>query len=285
VNNPKITQAIRDADHRGDSSLDLRDIEFDPDSRIVSEFQRFTSIRVGGLKLQHIPKAICRLNHMDALYIDNCSVNSLPEEIGDLANLECLWITKCRNLKELPKSIGRLQRLGMLLVNENGIESIPSMIGNLKNLRRLVLEGNRLNDLPPTFSELKVIELNLKGNLFKEVPDEVLGMQNLITLNLAFNQIQFNPLDDRGFAKVSWLSLSGNRLRLLPELAVWESVVDLDLSFNRFEVIPASVYRLPRLRTLNLVGNAQIGKDALDLFEREALSAKNGCLRNVTIDY
>ncbi len=72
-------------------------------------------------------------------------VNPVPESIGNLTNLEELYLN-FNKLESLPKSIGNLTNLKELYLNFNKLESLPENIEYLINLKELYLYGNPISD-------------------------------------------------------------------------------------------------------------------------------------------
>ncbi len=85
----------------------------------------------------------CGLTYLDA---SNCSLSSLPAEIGNLTNLKGLYLYD-NQLSSLPAEIGNLTNLQWLSLGRNQLSSLPAEIGNLTNLKQLYLSYNQLGNL------------------------------------------------------------------------------------------------------------------------------------------
>ncbi|MFD2561875.1 leucine-rich repeat domain-containing protein [Aquimarina rubra] len=99
---------------------------------------------------------------------DNNLVGVLPNEIGDLINLEQLHLNTNSISSTIPDQIGNLSNLKLLYLYGNEISGVlPESIGNLTNLNNLSLASNKLEgDIPSTFSNLtNIIALSLGGNI------------------------------------------------------------------------------------------------------------------------
>jgi Leucine-rich repeat (LRR) protein len=76
---------------------------------------------------------------------DNNLNGSIPPSIGNLVNLQSLFLGVNRITGSIPSSIGNLVNLTSLLLYANKLSGgIPSSIGNLVNLTTLSLRSNQL---------------------------------------------------------------------------------------------------------------------------------------------
>ncbi|KAH0714094.1 hypothetical protein KY284_006999 [Solanum tuberosum] len=139
--------------------------------------------------LVSLPSSICKLKGLVKLHVFGCSkLGSLPEEIGDLENLEELDASYTL-ISRPPSSIFRLNKLKSLtfykeksedIVNfvfpqvSEGLRSLedldlsycniidgglPEDIGSLSSLKKLYLNGNNFEYLPRSISELGALRL------------------------------------------------------------------------------------------------------------------------------
>ncbi len=91
---------------------------------------------------------------------------SIPQEIGNLVNLEALILEWNHLIGSIPQDIGKLTNLKYLEMGGNELSGfIPPEIGNLTNLGRLYLRYNQLCGEVP-FSMTNLIHLNNDIGLF-----------------------------------------------------------------------------------------------------------------------
>ena len=93
-----------------------------------------------------IPSEIGNLTNLESLYLNNNQLTGLiPSEIGNLTNLTDLRLSSNQLTGSIPSEIGNLTNLERLWLNDNQLTgSIPPEIGNLTNLERLYLNDNQL---------------------------------------------------------------------------------------------------------------------------------------------
>jgi hypothetical protein len=119
--------------------------------------------------LYTFPDEIAGFHQLNVLILNGSNfrrnnLDTLPEKINQLKNLENLQLSYC-GIYKLPPQIGALINLTNLNLEENNLISLPSEIGELKNLKSLNISKNKLNSLPPQIVELKnLTSLYLDGN-------------------------------------------------------------------------------------------------------------------------
>ena len=110
-----------------------------------------------------------------SLYLDDHQLSGeIPAELGNLANLETLGLSRNQLSGEIPAELGNLANLEALGLSGNQLSGeIPAELGNLANLEGLGLSGNQLSgEIPPELGNLANLEgLSLSGNqLSGEIP-------------------------------------------------------------------------------------------------------------------
>ncbi|XP_040369518.1 probable disease resistance protein At4g33300 [Rosa chinensis] len=85
---------------------------------------------------------------------------ALPDEIGNLVNLQVLRLRSCPDLSELPNSIKNLKKLNFLgIFNCEEFRELPECIGQMRSLRKIDTRGcRRLTTLPRSVLDLKQLE-------------------------------------------------------------------------------------------------------------------------------
>ncbi|KAM5576422.1 hypothetical protein ABKV19_007340 [Rosa sericea] len=108
--------------------------------------------------LVELPADLCDLIQLKKLSVTNShKLSVLPEDIGNLVNLELLRLRCCTDLSELPDSIRNLKNLKLLdISNCFSIKELPEDIGEMCSLEKLNMrQCSRLNELPSSVVDLE----------------------------------------------------------------------------------------------------------------------------------
>ncbi|XP_042969545.1 disease resistance protein RPV1-like [Carya illinoinensis] len=129
-------------------------------------------------KLSVLPEEIGNLNNLEELRLMSCTVLSkLPDTIGLLHRLHILDISHCPALLNLPDTIGMLQGLHTLRISHCAIfSSLPDTVGMLSGLHFLEISYcTSLSNLPVTIGELRELQILHMSycSALKSLPDTV----------------------------------------------------------------------------------------------------------------
>ena len=165
-----------------------------------------------------IPPELGNLANLQFLWLSgNGLVGAIPSELGRLSNLQSLGLYNTRLTGSIPPELGGLSYLGRLFLGDNQLSgAIPSELGRLSHLELLELEHNRLSGAIP--SELgrlsNLTQLRLNGNqLSGAIPSELGSLTNLELLGLENNRLGGAiPSELGSLTNLKWLVLHDNRL-------------------------------------------------------------------------
>ncbi len=140
---------------------------------------------------------------------------TIPPEMGDLTDLEVLWLHSNNLRGPIPAELGNLSNLQSLLLAHNGLRGpIPAELGSLANLESLWLQRNELTGpIPATLGQLSNLEeLLLQDNqLTGPIPSELGLLRKLRALRLSDNRLTGRlPGSLRRLENLSVLFLGGN---------------------------------------------------------------------------
>ncbi|GLU22944.1 hypothetical protein SLE2022_389800 [Rubroshorea leprosula] len=263
--------------------LDLTGNNFSGD--IPESFGRFQKLEVISLVYNLLDGTIPGfLGNISTLKMLNLSYNPfskgrIPPELGNLRNLEILWLTQCNLVGEIPDSLGRLKKLTDLdLAVNNLVGPIPSSLTELTSVVQIELFNNSLTgELPRGFSNLTNLRLldasmnRLTGN----IPDELTRLP-LESLNLYNNRFEGTvPPSIADSPNLYEVRLFGNQLsgELPVNLGKNSPLKWLDVSSNQFTgEIPASLCEKDELEELLMIKNEFSGQIPASLSECRSLT-------------
>jgi Leucine-rich repeat (LRR) protein len=121
-----------------------------------------------------LPTSLRYLKNLKDVTIENCVLDSFPKEIFKVPNLNYLNLTNV-NVFYITKHFERFQTLEVLVLDANKLNEIPYQIYLAKNLRLLSVKNNFLKKLPDSISQLENLTLlDVRGNGFsKEYIEEL----------------------------------------------------------------------------------------------------------------
>jgi len=212
----------------------------------------------------------------------NSLSGSIPPELGNLLQLEYLFLNYNQLSGSIPPELGNLPTLLWLDLYSNQLTgSIPPTLGNLTNLEGLRLYSNPLSgSIPPELGNLLNLRvLHLSDNqLVGSIPPELSNLDQLVTLFLSDNQLTGNiPSELGSLPNLESLALSSNQLTggIPPELGNLFSLTSLSLYNNQLVgTIPSELGNLSNLSALMLSSNQLTGSippELGNLFNLEVL--------------
>ncbi|KAK8642095.1 hypothetical protein V6N13_011457 [Hibiscus sabdariffa] len=224
------------------------------------------------------------LGNISTLKMLNLSYNPfspgrIPPELGNLTNLEILWLTECNLVGEIPDSLGRLKKLTDLdLALNNLVGNIPSSLTELVSVVQIELYNNSLTgELPSGFSNLTKLRLldASMNQLTGTIPDELTQLP-LESLNLYQNYFEGTlPSSIADSPALYELRLFQNRLtgELPVNLGKNSPLRWLDVSSNQFTgPIPPSLCEKGKLEELLMIYNSFSGHVPSSLAECRSLN-------------
>ncbi|XP_021888458.1 probable LRR receptor-like serine/threonine-protein kinase At4g20940 [Carica papaya] len=202
---------------------------------------------------------------------NNSISGTLPDNIGDVKNLEFLDLSNNLFSSSLPPGIGKLDSLRNLsLAGNNFSGEIPDSISAMTSIHSLDMSRNSLSGpLPISITKLyNLLYVNLSSNRFTgRIPEGFESISGLQVLDLHLNMFD-GHLDGEFFllSNASYVDFSGNMLvssgseKLLPGIS--ESIKYLILSHNQINgsLVSGSELLFENLKVLDLSYNQLYGE-------------------------
>eukprot|EP00897_Mesotaenium_endlicherianum_P004995 jgi/Mesen1/4523/ME000230S03669 len=194
---------------------------------------------------------------------------TLSPALGDLSDVEVMYLSNNGFTGEVPVSIGNLTSLQQLALDRNALSLLPEgILARLVNLEQLYIYSNPFEGLtiPAELSrltQLKILEMT-NTSLTGTIPPSIGSLSSLTNLSFAINRLA-GPIPDTFGASLSSLTsirLNNNNLEgTLPDsLGEIPLLSQAWLHGNSFSgVIPSSLGDATLLTDLKLNGNKLVG--------------------------
>ncbi|CAE7215109.1 ERBIN [Symbiodinium natans] len=204
--------------------------------------------------LRELPRSILCLQGLRCLDITGHPLVRVPPEIRLLTSLKRLCFVSTE-ITELPEELGELQNLQQFVVSCCPLRCLPESLCKLVRLWDFYFDGNQLRELPEQYPPL-VNGLKVSGNLLRQIPEAVGGLQDIKCIRAYANKLEALPDSICQLTNVGEMSLQGNRLQHLPQqIGSLQNLQYLSLHDNLLRTLPESILELSELRWLYLYNN------------------------------
>ncbi|XP_047258267.1 disease resistance protein RPV1-like [Capsicum annuum] len=197
----------------------------------------------GCQKLENFPEIRGNMELLSELLLARTAIWELPPSIGQLSGVSLLDLRSCEKLVRLPGSVSKMRKLKILIVKGcSRLPNFPETLGDLNQMEELYAGNSaiwKLSDSIGNLSKLKVLSLR-RGRKVKH--------QTSCSLMLP-SYWGFYGLRELKSLDLSGCNLSDNLTVALTNLP---SLVELNLSRNKFISLPDSIRQLSHLRYLDI---------------------------------
>ena len=238
----------------------LSENSFNEEEHSLSLLSYLISLRFSNNKFTAIPNSLYKLSNLKLLDLSGNAISQINDNLlKGLSSLVELDLSK-NKLQSIPESIQFLPFLEVLRVSNNQLLSIPNGLGALTRLKKLYLNENSLQFLPPNlFSQMIGLEeIYLYKNRLENICDNNSStfdnMKHLKFLDIHSNYLTiFNIFTEMPI--LDSLLLSYNQIQYVNGLDKCYNLTNLDLNNNKIVDFPPDILKLKKLTTLNLQNN------------------------------
>ncbi len=171
-------------------------------------------LEIRGLK--QVPTSIRELTWLKMLHLRNCNLETLPDWLGELRELEELDL-QLNPIKEWPESLFQLHQLQLLYVSDAKAEFPYDRLHAFPNLKSLLLAYMRMTEVPPSVRQLRNLRtLYLYNNQLQFLPDWLGELNHLRRLKVNGNQLESLPACLGRLGELEDLALEDNPKLGLP---------------------------------------------------------------------
>ncbi|PHH70422.1 hypothetical protein CDD80_6019 [Ophiocordyceps camponoti-rufipedis] len=238
-------------------------------------YQALRSLNISSNFLDAFPPFLCQLRSLVDLDMSFNAIARLPEEIGNLKNLEKFLITNNKLTDEVPAGFRGLTSLRELDIKFNAMTSIDiiselpkleilcaahnnvsSFSGKFECIRQLKLNSNPLNKFEFTEPVPTLTTLNLSHAQLVSIDSAFVHMMNLERLVLDRNHFVTIPQQIGILSRLEHFSVANNAVaELPPQIGCLAELQVLDVRGNNISKLPPEIWWANKLETFNASSN------------------------------
>ncbi len=162
----------------------------------IGNLRMLVSIDLSANYLLKIPESIGNLRQLIRLFLEDNKISALPGNLAHLAALTDLFLDRNR-FTMIPAVIQYLHALRDFNAADNKISVIPDWIGHLVNLRSINLNSNKISELPDMSKLVRLGTLNLSGNEFTTVSENLTNLIHHANIDLRNNPMPYTDAELR----------------------------------------------------------------------------------------
>ncbi|CAN4091605.1 unnamed protein product [Withania somnifera] len=187
-----------------------------------------------------VPEDIGNCKALQMLNLSNNTLSgNLPSSLSSLSRLEVLDVSLNQFNGQIPASYGQLASLNRLVLSKNAFSGmIPPTLGNCLSLQLLDLSSNELSgNMPVELFGIQALDiaLNLSWNILSGVvPPQISALNKLSILDLSHNQLGGDLLSLSGLENLVFLNVSYNNFTgYLPDNKLFRQLSAAELAGNK----------------------------------------------------
>ena len=182
---------VTDADLDGLSEkalrqLDLSELNLEKVPDAVWRLKGLTAFWFARNKLVAVPDEVAQMPALTYLNLDGNAITNVADSLAGATALRWLRLSE-NKLHELPPSLSALKDMRRIYLRKNLFTSVPEVAKEWPDLEDLVLDDNAITHVPDWVGTglPKLKSLSLKGCPITRLPEDLSGLRNLTTLNVA----------------------------------------------------------------------------------------------------
>ncbi len=210
----------------------------------LKECDRMKYLDLFGNSIRELPDWMFGLKKLEHLSLKNNELQKFPSIVFTLESLSYLNLSENRLEDVSGHYFSLLMGIEKVDLGYNSIRTIPTDQSDYSRCMSLSLKGNKLVEFPVSISYVDTLEtLDLSENKIQSLKDDAfVNLENLVELDLSFNELTYLPTSLGKLTKLKKLNLSGNNLGVLPkEFENLVSLESLELEGNPIGRVPVEI--------------------------------------------
>jgi Leucine-rich repeat (LRR) protein len=222
-------------------------------------FGGLETLDLHGNLLSSIPMGLRQLALLSTLNLSNNKLDNVAfGVISQMTGLRDLKIANNQLTGELDPGLLRLIDLEVLDLHNNQLSSLPSGISELSRLRILNLSQNSFTSLPfDELQQLPLVEFSAAKNKLSGVLINLpsVTLPRLEEFDVSVNSLTALSSGTLELPACKQIILLANRLKELPDMSSWTSLITLSVSDNGLTALPEGFTSMSKLRIADFQGN------------------------------
>ncbi len=148
-------------------------------------YKMIKKIKLDEVSIDEIPYWIGELTNLEEIYINKTKISSLPDSMKNLKNLKSVTL-ESSYFNKIPLLIGQLKNLEefkfSLSYDYTEITILPENLKNLKNLKKFSTGHSKLENIPDWIGEFYLLEdfyIKYNDEFVKKLPESFKNLKNL----------------------------------------------------------------------------------------------------------
>jgi len=194
-------------------------------------------------------------NHRELGFRDKLPNSSISNKVKYLSGIKKIDISENGLTRDYIDLFINCKNLRTIHSDHNKIRELSNVYDKFPSLYRVNYKGNYLTSLPSSFSRSSIGKLDLTGNLFMVIPNNL--PPDLHKLNMVDNKIFVIPTIIGKLKKLTELNLSGNPIKRI-NTSFPSSLEYLNLTGCELEKIPSTITKFLTKLEILIVANSKI---------------------------
>ena len=183
--------------------------------------------------------------------------NDIAKTILTVSNISSICEGSGKKLSVFPFSVDQLSSFTEIYLRNNSLSSIPQALFHIAGLKVLDVSDNLLTELPTMSGNFwkcpNLKTLDISSNMFTSLPSILWMIPSLSHLYAQNNRIgKINPPENCSVT-FKEIDVSYNKLSAVP-ICIFHSKI-VNISSNKIKKLPAPLWSLEMLNTLNVANN------------------------------
>ena len=231
--------------------------------------------------LKSLPAEIGNLTNLEQLFIANGELETLPDEVANLISCTDVELYNCPKMTKFPMALTRMPNVALMNLANNRQWSSEEVLKGLKGLATgpsrekiqiLYLNENNLEFVPKEIKNMKKLGMiDFSSNKIHTIEEAWGNDIKPVQIYFDNNRLSEFPVDEQGvfcyMEDAETFSVRNNRFTQFPNIFDAESmyaIVSIDFSYNHISSFPED-FRGVYVQTLTITNNPEFTKYPVEL--------------------